>query len=279
MNGPDELLHTLPIRLSSRLCLQVHQFPLLTRPLQPPPSAVVSGKRITARIKPENKRLEIHVPADVRQEVWNAERGYELGAAQREDDKEKNQAPDVKDEKDRPRLSDIRMQSEPINQRGEHFLGIIRNGELHLHPISETHQFRPTLTYLDVFNRKTRRRGEDDSDEDDGPPPDPDDPTPVVIPKPEKRAKKLDAKEVTVAAKRGEEKSMQAMGSMSSTRKEMIQAIHNEEDEDWQPLTFNDVTTGSSAIAFEQLFASNNEILQCQSDISIYLKSIDGLNQ
>ena len=41
-------------------------------------------------------------------------------------------------------------------------------GHLHLHPISQTHQFRPTLTYMDVFHRKNRRRanGDDDSDSD-----------------------------------------------------------------------------------------------------------------
>ena len=56
---------------------------------------------------------------------------------------------------------------------------IRESGKLFLHPISETHQFRPTLTYMDALTRKSRRRGGGFSDdESDGPPPDPDEPAP-----------------------------------------------------------------------------------------------------
>src|ERR1700730_8246464 len=64
-------------------------------------------------------------------------------------------------------------------------------GQLHLHPISETHPLRPTLTYLDALSRKSRRRFGvgSGSDSDDGPPPDPDEPAPTSAspPKQDKR--------------------------------------------------------------------------------------------
>jgi DNA-directed RNA polymerase-3 subunit RPC5 len=132
MDDPiDELVNVLPIHYSNGHVpkIQIHQFPLLTRPLQAPPSAILSGKPISARIKPNVRRLEVHVPVDSRPEVWNIERTKELGAARAEDDREKNQESKGKErEGEEPRLSEIRMRSEEIPQRGVHMLGIVRAG-------------------------------------------------------------------------------------------------------------------------------------------------------
>lgn len=114
-------------------------------------------------------------------------------------------------------------------------------GKLHLHPISETHQLRPTLTYMDILTRKTRRRTGADSDEesDDGPPPDPDEPAPApAVPKKERKA--ADAKEVQVAVRRNDDKSMQLGGGLTATRREMLMAIRAEEDERWEDVQYYD---------------------------------------
>lgn len=132
MDLDDELVSSIPIRFSNALSpkIQIHQFPLLTRPLQAPPSAAASGKRITARIKPDVRRLEVHVPSDTRTEVWNGDRGRELGAARVDDDREKNQESKGKGrEGDEPRLNEVRMRSEQIQQKGSHMLGIVRDGK------------------------------------------------------------------------------------------------------------------------------------------------------
>lgn len=131
MDEDDELISSIPIRFSNGLApnVHIHQYPLLTRPLQAPPSAIASGKRITARIKPQVRRLEVHVPADTRPEVWNTERGRELGAFRIEDDRERNQELKGKMREDEePRLSEIRLRSEQIPQRGVHMLGVVRDG-------------------------------------------------------------------------------------------------------------------------------------------------------
>ena len=129
----DEIITSLPIHYSNRHSpnIHIHQFPLLTRPLQAPPSALASGKRVTARIKPQVRRLEVHVPADSRPEVWNIERTKELGVAQAEDDRERNQGRD--DEGNEPRLSEVRLRSEEIPQRGVYMLGIVRAGSSRLY--------------------------------------------------------------------------------------------------------------------------------------------------
>ena len=252
----DRLVSVIPVQFSNSLQpnIQLHQFPLLTRPLEIPPSAAASGKYIRARVKPKTKRLEVHVPVDTRPEVWNADRSKELGSARVEDDKEKNQEQlKVKQREGEPaRLSEVRMRSEQIPQTGVYVLGILREGvllrlsyavlfasspatgRLHLHPISETHQFRPTLTYMDMHLRKHRRSRGDDSDDDDGPPPDPDEPAPAPVPKKEKKPAG-DAKEVQVAVRKtGESQGLQFQGGLTQIRREMLTMIHAEEDESWE---------------------------------------------
>lgn len=132
MHEEDRLVSVLPIRYSNSLVpnIHIHQFPLLTRPLQVPPSAAASGKRIRARLKSGVRRLEVHVPVDTRPEVWNGERSHELGKAREEDDKEKNQElPNVKQrEGEEPRLQEVRMRSEQLSQMGSYVLGIVRDG-------------------------------------------------------------------------------------------------------------------------------------------------------
>lgn len=116
------------------------------------------------------------------------------------------------------------------------------SGALHLHPINETHQLRPTLTYLDALNRKSRRtRGADSDSEssDNGSPPDPDEVTPVVVPKKGKKPAG-EAKEVQVAARKAEEKGGRDLqGGMSAMRREMLMSLRAEEEEEWQDLTFH----------------------------------------
>lgn len=130
--GNDELVSVLPVHYSDRLSpnVYIHQFPLLNRPLQAPPSATVSGKRIRARVKPASRKIEIHVPVDARPEVWNHEKSKDLGAAQREDDREKNQDEQMKQrEGGEPRLTDGRLRSDAIPQCGAYMLGVVRDGE------------------------------------------------------------------------------------------------------------------------------------------------------
>ena len=129
----DELLTTLPVHFSKALHpnLHLHQFQLLSRPLQAPPTAAQAGKRIKARQKPKTSRYEIHVPIDVRPEVWNADQGRAYGAARYEEDREEAAAHDVKLKEKEPeelRLSEVRLLSEKITHRGEYVLGVVRDG-------------------------------------------------------------------------------------------------------------------------------------------------------
>lgn len=136
----DPVVKVLPIHYSNALApsLHIHQFPLLNRPLQTPPSAALSGKRIRARIKPNVRRLEVHIPADTRPGFWNSERSTELGGARLDDDRDKNQDPGKGKQKEdeNPRLGEVRMRSERILQKGSYMLGIVRDGRSHFWTLS-----------------------------------------------------------------------------------------------------------------------------------------------
>ncbi|TRM65741.1 DNA-directed RNA polymerase III subunit Rpc5 [Schizophyllum amplum] len=249
----------------------------MTRPLQAPPAARNSGKRIRARVKPNARRMEIHIPTDTRPEVWNADRGKELGAARVDDDREKNQEESSRSSVE-PRLSEVRLRSEEVPHKGVHMLGIVREGELHLHPISQTHQFRPTLTYMDYLTRKNRRgRGGagSDSDSDDGPPPDPDEPAPPPPPKKEKKKSGGETREVTVSARKNEERNGVLMqGNITAWRREMLQTIHAEEDEEWANLDFRDENTSTAEDTFERIFSQKSSELQFKSELTDLMHDI-----
>lgn len=112
-------------------------------------------------------------------------------------------------------------------------------GKLHLHPISEAHQLRPSLTYLDVLSRKSKRSraGESDSDSDDGPPLDPDEPPP---PKKDKKPTG-EAKEVHVTARKADDSAGLGQGGISAVRREMLHIIRQEDEEKWENLDFFEI--------------------------------------
>ena len=134
MDPDDALLSVIPIHLSTTLepNVQLHQFPLLTRPLQVPPSAAQAGKKISARYKPKAGRIEVHVPVDVRPDVWNVERGRELGEARADEDAEERgierKKSRHKDDQPELRLNEVRMRSERVTEKSVYMLGIMREG-------------------------------------------------------------------------------------------------------------------------------------------------------
>jgi len=134
MEEEDEIVASLPIHYSERLHpnVHLHQFQLLSRPLQVPPSASVAGKLIKARYKPKSGRYEIYVPNDVRPEVWDSAKGRDLGAARYEEDREDAAHHDVKFKEKDPRemrLNETQLLSERVPHAGAYVLGIVRDGE------------------------------------------------------------------------------------------------------------------------------------------------------
>lgn len=132
VNMEDTIEAVLPVYYSNTLDPNIHlyQFPLLERPLHVPPAAAASGKIITARHKPSTSRIEIHVPLDTRQEVWNPERGRDLGQARHDGDKASAPPEKTTREEPEPRLTEIRLRNEVGPSKGDYMLGILHGSKL-----------------------------------------------------------------------------------------------------------------------------------------------------
>ncbi|PWY99609.1 hypothetical protein BCV70DRAFT_200542 [Testicularia cyperi] len=210
---PDsELVASLPVYLSNSLLdtssLHVFQYPIYPRdrPLPVPYSAASRGHKVTSRWRPRTNHVEVDLPLDVREEVYNADRGSEFGAgadiiAQKQaradaahggssgagdnaDIRAPGRSSRVKKEEEAQqqqqrgpkRLENVRLESSEIPNATSYMVGIIRDQALHLTELSSVVQLRPSMNYLDAIDeaRETERRrdraaqaGELDSDEDD----------------------------------------------------------------------------------------------------------------
>ncbi|KAJ1311117.1 hypothetical protein OPQ81_009618 [Rhizoctonia solani] len=293
MDENDTIETTLPIYLSNSLNQNLHifQYPLLSRPLEVPPSAALTGKRIKARYKAKAGRYEVHVPNDTREEVWNVERGRELGQARADEDAEeagagagaeegstkgkKRDYEREEREKEEKRLGEVRLKSEKLDSTGVYMLGVVRHGKLYLHPVQNVLQLRPSLTYLDALSKKQKRARGDDSD-DEGPPPDPDEPPPP--PTAPKEKKKTESKEVLVTARKADDRSgTQTVGGLSAIRREMLNIIREEREEQWENLDFKGIQTRQSAEWLDEIFNTNEEDMKCTTSASEIISSIKGL--
>ncbi|WVW80857.1 hypothetical protein I302_102847 [Kwoniella bestiolae CBS 10118] len=176
----DEPVATLPIYMSTALGNQfdLYQYPLQHRSINVPSWARDRGKYISARVKEKINRVEIEIPVDAGQSYWREERARDLGFVTdtREingdggDDivggygfgggskKEKEGKKDGKGKGKEKWGDKMRLRSEPVPNATGYYSGVIRDGALHLHPISKLHQFRTSLGYLDDADEKAKER-------------------------------------------------------------------------------------------------------------------------
>nr|XP_019007333.1 DNA-directed RNA polymerase III subunit RPC5 [Kwoniella pini CBS 10737]OCF46114.1 DNA-directed RNA polymerase III subunit RPC5 [Kwoniella pini CBS 10737] len=176
----DEPIATLPIYLSTALGnnIDMYQYPLQHRSLSVPTWARDRGKHISARVKEKVGRVEIEIPVDAGTNYWREEKARDLGfvtdtrdindeveggygfngASTSKKDKDNKKS---KEKKGKEKWGDkMRLRSEPVPNATGYYSGIIRDGALHLHPISKLHQFRTSLTYLDDADEKAKERSQ-----------------------------------------------------------------------------------------------------------------------
>ena len=208
---PDsELVASLPVYLSKSLLgdssLHLFQYPIYPRdrPLPVPYSAAARGLKVSSRWRPRANRVEVELPLDVREEVYNTDRGVDFGAgaevlAQKQARADaahggtsSNEASSsssssrtrVKKEKEEEaqaargpkKLEKIKLESTQVPNATEYMVGVIRDQALHLTRLESIVQLRPSMNYLDAIDeaREAEKRrdraalaGELDSDEED----------------------------------------------------------------------------------------------------------------
>jgi len=100
------------------------------------------------------------------------------------------------------------------------------------------------LTYLDSQSRKNKRSGTgagSDDDDDDDPPPDPDEAPVASSSKGKGKEKKpAEMREINVSTRKTDDKGMTQ--GLSTVRREMLQIIRAEEEEEWLNYEYHNVT-------------------------------------
>jgi len=271
---PEAPIATIPIHLSNSMApfLSIHQFPLLTQ-LRIPASAEAAGRRIKARHKPKTGLVEVRLPLDIREEVYNEDRGKELGIGRDGEEVESSSSRRKKksrdDEESHKQLDEVRLVSQRVKgakQRTTNMIGVLRGNKLYLHPVEKTYQLRPSLDYLDVIATKEKESRKKDYDEDDD-----------EEEEEGGRTKARDVREVIGTAK-GTGTDKEGFGGMSLVRKEMLTLMRDEKEDKWHDLEWNDANTERANELYESLFPQTDHVLKSPTKLGDILGSINGLS-
>lgn len=134
--GADtDLMASLPVYLSSSLPesarLQLFQYPLYPsgRPLPVPASAAQQNQHIASRWRSNANRVEIDMPVDMRETVYDADKGAAIGDACKRIGRMQDIDGGIKREgnADPPRFDSMRLDSAAVPNATQYVVGVIHN--------------------------------------------------------------------------------------------------------------------------------------------------------
>uniref|UniRef100_A0AAV1ULX9 DNA-directed RNA polymerase III subunit RPC5 n=1 Tax=Peronospora matthiolae TaxID=2874970 RepID=A0AAV1ULX9_9STRA len=201
----DPVVREIPVHLADELRhhLYMVQFPLRPtyRPMPEPPKA--------ARMKPQNRMMQLDFPVDLRSEHFD------------------------QDAEDYLKQKHLRMQSSSVPTLTNYVVGVLRQGQLHLTPLTAVMQMRPSLAHIDDAV---------DSEEEDM------ETEEKVQPPPE------ELKEVQFQFKKKQsERAISAIQNSYAYKKQQIEA------ENWIELQVQDKSSAGAGNEFENLFSEREE--------------------
>ncbi|TNY21812.1 Sin-like protein conserved region-domain-containing protein [Rhodotorula diobovata] len=170
--------------------------PLVPPALRPdwPRDPTPSAGRLQAKYKPNTQHLELTLPMEKHPDRWNEDEAQKYAAGvvedrdrQRERDLEnqgkkgkgRRRRKDVQDdeeeqryreEKESRRLDKMVFASTGVPEVTSYLVGVVKNDALHLNPVNQTFQLRPSLTYLDnllAIERRNKRQAQQNDDDDE----------------------------------------------------------------------------------------------------------------
>ncbi|WFD34391.1 hypothetical protein MCUN1_001230 [Malassezia cuniculi] len=235
---------SLPVYLASALPpgarLELFQYPLYARgrPLPVPASAAQRGQRITSRWRPRADRVEMDMPLDMREAVYDQERGAEMG----ESAARMGTIGAVKQERDAPapKLDRIRLESAAVPNATRYFVGTVSDGALHLSPLHSVLQLRPSMQHLDVMHELADAERRRDAEE-------------------EERARGVVSLNVAVRAESG------------GAGADVLAAQREAEAERWVDMRWTDDGSAEAQAAHQHLLATSTAPLYSSSEAHGYL--------
>ncbi|ORY73406.1 DNA-directed RNA polymerase III subunit Rpc5 [Leucosporidium creatinivorum] len=250
--------------------------PLLPPTLRPDhdPAPDPTRSKLAAKYKPHTQHLELQIPIERAAERYNEEQAKlfaqgvleEEGAGDEGTGKKRKKSKQQvheeaeerarkEEEKERRRLDHITYSASSVPDVTNYLVGIVKDDALHLSPITQTYQLRPSLTYLDNLITLERRRKRDQKDQDDD-----DDEGDLS----DAEIKKEEAKAVQVSVKQSAEGAAAALkpgaGGLSNGRAgaSLFAPLRAEEGEAWIPLTHYHADTPQAEVALERMFVSDD---------------------
>ncbi|CAG8522738.1 11576_t:CDS:2 [Acaulospora colombiana] len=151
---PNEIVKEIPIYLSQQLSNKLYAVQFPVRPRANP--YVGKNTPREARYKPQSDKLELDIPLQTNSLWYNRDRGEELMLGL--NDKEAQTIYDRTWKRDQPDglLDKQTLQSTVVPPQANYWMGVMKDGGLHLTPVRATLQLRPGLKYLDKIDEKNK---------------------------------------------------------------------------------------------------------------------------
>ncbi|CEG38827.1 dna-directed rna polymerase iii subunit rpc5-like protein [Plasmopara halstedii] len=214
----DPIVREIPVHLADELRRNLYmvQFPLRPtyRPMPEPPHR--------ARIKPQNQLMQLDFPVDQRSEHFD------------------------QDAEDYIKQKHLRLQSSSVPALSNYAVGVFRQGQLHLTPLTSIMQMRPSLSHID----DAANEEEEDLEEKIEPPP-------------------AELKEVQFQFKKKQsERAISAIQNSYAYKKQQIDA------ENWIELQVQDKNSCGAEEEFENLFSEKEEEVVSTMTPDQYIKAL-----
>ncbi|KAG2181051.1 hypothetical protein INT43_008633 [Umbelopsis isabellina] len=248
----DEIVQEIPVYLSTKLAqnLYLFQYPLRQLPFKPETGPCA------ARIKPKSNMLEVDIPLDTRAPTYDKARGDDLAAAVSGEKFKTVFDQDDNDYSGRPQtralLDKQTLGSTLIPSKTKYLVGVLRDKELHVTPLTNTVQLRPTLSYIDKSDEKEKASMKRAQQEE-------------VKEEPKAPVSKPQTVQMSVINAENENAPRKNMYSLS---------VRNADDESWVKLEYFDETTIAADAMYGDLFSSSKEPLIPTSTNESYADSI-----
>ncbi|GAA5980232.1 hypothetical protein JCM11641_005514 [Rhodosporidiobolus odoratus] len=238
--------------------------------------------KLTAKLKPVTQHLEVTVPIEKHPERWNDDNAKHFAQGVVEDrDKEREKAQEkkgrrkrkdaaddeeeqrYKEDKEARRLDKMIYASTGVPEVTSYLVGVVKNDALHLNPVNQTFQLRPSLTYLDNILAQERRAkraaqaGDDDDDED--------------VSDTELRKEEAKAVQVSIKQQGGDAGKGPLGGGNGRAGADLFSPMRAEEMESWKPLQHYHANTKVAVKAFKRLFTPSKEPLKSATKPKEYL--------
>ncbi|KAM0755980.1 hypothetical protein T439DRAFT_362041 [Meredithblackwellia eburnea MCA 4105] len=242
--------------------------------------------KIGVRYKPRSQHLELTVPLETTPARWSEmeaakfakglpdpegekaekEKEKKRGRKRKEDPAEvEEERQRLQDERDARRLETMTFASLSVPDVTNYLVGVMKDDALHLTPVTQTYQLRPSLNYLDqivVNERRAKREAQRKDDDDD---------SDAEVSDTELKAEAAKAVQVSIKQGTAGGKMASSGGGNGRAGAGLFQPLRMMEAESWVELEHLHAQTHQAEQAFEYMYAQKTQPLSSTTKPKEYL--------